>query len=208
MSYLVSNQPDNPLVYNKPILENVELSRFLQNNGFHNLRFLSALRMSATFPYILPTVSLPTEPTIEIMDAGLRDNFGMLSTIKYMFTFREWIEENTSGVVILQVRDKVKNRKFNVNKVPSIIEKLASPVQALYTNFERVQNFEHDKLIEYAGEWFNGKVDVIDLELTQKSNQSISLSWHLTALEKQQIKNAVYNEKNKDALEHLNQLLH
>ena len=62
--------------------------------------------------------------------------------------------------------------------------------------------------MEYTSSWFKGKIDVIDLELTQSANQNISLSWHLTALEKKQIKNAVYLPKNKDALLHLNQLLH
>lgn len=208
VAYLADNQPNNPLIYNNPIIENIEFSRLMESQGAHNLRFLSALRMNATFPYILPTVSLPTEPPIEIMDAGLRDNFGMLNTIKYVFTFKEWIKENTSGIVILQIRDKQKNRKLNHRAVPSLIEKLASPIQALYGNFERVQNFEHDKLIEYAGDWFNGKIDVIDLELTQQNNQNISLSWHLTALEKEQIKKAVFLPKNQETLLHLNQLLH
>ena len=121
---------------------------------------------------------------------------------------RDRIKENTSGIVILQIRDKQKNRKLNHRAVPSLIEKLASPIQALYGNFERVQNFEHDKLIEYAGDWFNGKIDVIDLELTQQNNQNISLSWHLTALEKEQIKKAVFLPKNQETLLHLNQLLH
>lgn len=208
ISYLVNNRPINPLIYNTPLTENIEFSRCFSKQGAHNLRFLTALRMNATFPFILPTVSLPTNPPIEIMDAGLRDNFGMLNNVKYLFTFKDWIEENTSGVIILQVRDKQKNRKLEHNAVPSMLQKLASPVQALYGNFERVQNFEHDKLMEYTSSWFNGKIDVIDLELTQSNNQNISLSWHLTALEKKQIKNAVYLPKNKDALLHLNQLLH
>jgi hypothetical protein len=208
ISYLVNNRPTNPFIYNNPITENIEFSRYFAKQGAHNLRFLTALRMNATFPFILPTVSLPTDPPIEIMDAGLRDNFGMLNNVKYLFTFKDWIEENTSGVIILQIRDKQKNRKLEHNAVPSMLEKMASPVQALYTNFERVQNFEHDKLMEYTSSWFKGKIDVIDLELTQSTNQNISLSWHLTALEKKQIKNAIYLPKNKDALLHLKQLLH
>jgi hypothetical protein len=208
MSFLANNQPVNSLVYNNPITENIEFLKFFSKQGAQNLSFISALRMNATFPYILPTVSLPTNPEIEIMDAGLRDNFGMLNTVKYLFTFKDWIEENTSGVIILQIRDKQKNRKKAYNAIPSMLEKLASPIQALYGNFERVQDFEHDKLIEYASAWFDGKIDVIDLELTEQNNQNISLSWHLTALEKKQIKNAVYLPKNKEALVHLNQLLH
>jgi len=47
-----------------------------------NLRLLTALRMNATFPYVLPNVWLPTNPVIDVMDAGFRDNFGEMNAIR------------------------------------------------------------------------------------------------------------------------------
>ena len=45
---------------------------FKKEQNADNLRFLTALRMNATYPYILPNVHLsPSEPGVEIMDAGL-----------------------------------------------------------------------------------------------------------------------------------------
>src|SRR5687768_15046876 len=52
------------------------ISLFTEQNG-RDLRFLSALRMSATFPYITPNTSLPSDPALQIMDAGISDNFGL-----------------------------------------------------------------------------------------------------------------------------------
>ena len=48
-----------------------------------NLRLLTALRMNATFPYVLPNVWLPSRPVIDVMDAGLRDNFGEMNAIRF-----------------------------------------------------------------------------------------------------------------------------
>jgi hypothetical protein len=71
-----------------------------------NLRMLTALRMNATFPYILPNVWLPSTPVIDVMDAGLRDNFGQEVALRFTRVFKDWILENTSGVVLIQIRDR------------------------------------------------------------------------------------------------------
>ncbi|MFM9907988.1 MAG: patatin-like phospholipase family protein, partial [Chitinophagaceae bacterium] len=71
-----------------------------------NLRLLTAMRMNATFPYVLPNVWLPTKPVVDVMDAGLRDNFGQETAIRFIQVFNEWIKENTGGVVLLQIRDR------------------------------------------------------------------------------------------------------
>ena len=63
--------------------------------------------MNATFH--VPTVNLPTDPPIEVMDAGMRDNFGMKTTVQFLYTFREWIQENTREVIVVQIRDLQKD---------------------------------------------------------------------------------------------------
>ena len=75
--------------------ESIEFKTFFKNQNAENVAFSSALRMSATFPYVLPNVSLPSDPTIEVMDAGVRDNFGLLNNLNYIFHLKDWINENT-----------------------------------------------------------------------------------------------------------------
>jgi hypothetical protein len=58
-----------------------------------NVNILSALRMNATFPYVLPNVWLPTNPIIDVMDAGLRDNFGQESSLRFIEVFKDWLKE-------------------------------------------------------------------------------------------------------------------
>ena len=75
----------------------VDFMRLLEDQGSRNLRFLSALRMSATFPYVTPNTTLPTDPPILIMDAGISDNFGLSDAIRFLFPCGLHIPHNPGG---------------------------------------------------------------------------------------------------------------
>ncbi len=66
----------------------------------------TAVRMSASFAYITPAVELPTDPPQRVADAGYYDNYGINMAIAYLKQdrIRKWIQRNTSGVVIVQIR--------------------------------------------------------------------------------------------------------
>ena len=108
-------------------LGGIDYQLLFKNQGAENLRFLSALRMSATFPYITPNTTLPTEPGIQIMDAGISDNFGISDAVRFLYAFKEWIAENTSGVIILSIRDSPKLGQIAERKSQSILDALTQP---------------------------------------------------------------------------------
>ena len=101
--------------------ENIDYQSLFAQNDPMNLKFSSLLRMNSSFPYIMPTVSMPTKPKIDVFDSGLRDNYGIKTTLNYIFQIREWLEENTSGIIIVQIRDglKQKNQKKSIEKTRS-----------------------------------------------------------------------------------------
>lgn len=70
------------------------------------LRLSTAVRMSATFPYVSPTGVLPTEPSRGVVDAGYYDNFGMVAANAFLQApaIQNWLLANTTGVVVLQLR--------------------------------------------------------------------------------------------------------
>ena len=75
-----------PIGYERPgavELDAVDFGRFFSKQGAYNMRFTTALRMNATYPYVLPNVHLPSQPSIEIMDAGFRDNYGIASATRF-----------------------------------------------------------------------------------------------------------------------------
>lgn len=206
VSYLVKNTPlEN--VTNNALHESVEFRRLFSEQNCDNVKFTSVLRMNATFPYILPNTSLPSEPSISVMDAGLRDNFGMITTLKYLYSFRNWISTNTSGVVIIEIRDRFKEYSVKKSSLETTLQSLFTPFGALYNNLTTVQTYNEDDLLMYASAWFDGTIDIIPFQLKNEEKDPISLSWHLTEREKRQILEAIELPENKEAIWKLKILL-
>ena len=206
ISYLINSKPDQN-VSNDPIIENIEFTRFFNEQDPYSLQFITALRMNATFPYILPNTSMPSEPVIQLTDAGVRDNFGLDLSLKYIHTFRNWISTNTSGVIILEIRDKFKDQKVKFQKLPTRLEALAKPLGGIYSNFTTIHHYHQDQLLQYTSTWFDGKIDIIPFELGNDEGHEISLSWHLTKKEKQHVLESIYLKKNQESIARLTKLL-
>lgn len=206
ISYLTQNSIRGTVSIH-PLIENIEFSSFFKDQDAKKLRFTSALRMNATFPYVMPVVSLPSEPTIEIMDAGMRDNFGLETIIKYLFTFRNWISTNTSGVVIIQSRDRHKEFPIEENDPKTITGTLSTPIGSLYGNLFNMQDFTQQQLVQYASLWFESKIDFVDFEMRNDKKNRVSLSWHLTNKEKKNILESINLPENQESIRRLKKLL-
>ncbi len=215
---LISSQPVSYLTFTptktgtilRSLPEDIEFSRFFRDQGAANLRFTSAIRMSATFPYILPSVSLPSKPILEVMDAGFRDNYGLRTSIRYLYHFRKWIAANTDRVIFLQIRENHKAYDLKTQSKNTISEMLMSPLGNVYENMFRIQDYQHDQLLMYADSWFDGNLEFIELDLNPPSHPSdevISMNFHLTSLEKKRIHQAITLPENRTAVATLKRLL-
>lgn len=207
---LISSQSLNFLSHSKnsqTTNENIDYQSFFKQNSPNEIRFSSVLRANATFPFIMPMISLPTYPETHIMDAGLRDNYGGKVTLEYLFALNEWIKENTSGVIIVEMRDT--KRILNKQKVNSIdlIDKLKVPFSNMMDNFDRTQDYDQEQLMELSKTSFDFPVDIVTFNLRESIEDRISLSWHLTSSEKQKIKNSLNSIENKNALKTVQELL-
>lgn len=187
--------------------ENVEWIKLFKNNDPLAVSYLSVLRMNATFPYVLPMVSMPTKPEIALMDAGIRDNYGTKTTIRYIHAFSKWIEENTSGIVIVEIRDIIQDYDIENQEDISLLDKLVQPTLNFYGNFHHAQEFNATELIEVS-EKISVPIYEISFILRNAPKDNISLSWHLTQREKNKIKTTFQSEKNQKELQKLIHLLH
>ncbi|MDQ3048286.1 MAG: patatin-like phospholipase family protein [Bacteroidota bacterium] len=206
ISYLTQNAKTEKTHYNK-LFDAVEYSRFFELQGADKTLFTSVLRMSATFPYISPIVSLPSEPRIEIMDAGLRDNYGLETTLRFIKTFNDWIAENTSGVVIVQIRDKHKNIPIDDNPSQTLSEAMTRPMGSFYGSLFSVQDYNQNQQIQMADLWCKSSIDIVDLQLRNQEKDRISLSWHLTNKEKRKVLESINLPENQEAINRLRDLL-
>jgi hypothetical protein len=206
ISYATQNAKTNKTNYKK-LFDAIEYSRFFEKQKPEKTLFTSVLRMSATFPYISPVVSLPSEPRIEIMDAGLRDNYGLETTLRFIKTFNDWIAENTSGVVIIQIRDKHKNIPIDLNPSQTLGEALGRPMGSFYGNLFQVQDYNQNQQIQMADLWCKSQIDIIDFELRNELDDRISLSWHLTNREKKKVFASIFLPENQAGIMKLQELL-
>lgn len=83
---------------------------------------------------------------------------------------------------------------------------MKSPIGNIYGNFERVQGYNQDQIFENANRLPGIEIQWVNFELLQDNEQPISLSFHLSKLEKQQILKALEREENKKAMNTLKQL--
>jgi hypothetical protein len=124
-----------------------------------------------------------------------------------MFTLRKWIEENTSGVIIVEVRDTKRILNQEAYDHISLTDKLTLPFGNMYNNFPRTQDFDQEQMMKIATYGFKFPVDIVTFNLRENKSDRISLSWHLTKQEKNKIKNAFNSESNQKSLRRLKQIL-
>lgn len=198
--------------------QSVDFLRFFHKQGSENLRFLTALRMSATFPFITPNVELPSNPVMETMDTGLSDNFGIQDALRFLYVFQEWIGKNTSGVCLITIRDSEKIEEIPAHPYPRIFEKVFNPLKNIYSNWDNVQTIQNEVLFNYMAESMTFSLEKIEFEYapekaqpgeltsTQETMQRASLNWRLTAREKKSILMSIYNPKNQEALARLREI--
>ncbi|MEE2700040.1 MAG: patatin-like phospholipase family protein [Bacteroidota bacterium] len=192
---------------NNEFFDGIEFSRLFAQQDAKNLNFTSALRMNATIPYISPVVYLPSSPMLEIMDAGLKDNLGTDISMRFIQNFKNWITENTSGIILVQIRSNERNALIDKQHTKSFLHALIDPFLEFNRSWGNMRDLERDKLILNSKELFNFPLDVISISLPSRKDEKISLSWRLMKNEKEKIENVMNLEKNKEALKRLKKLL-
>lgn len=186
----------------------IDFHSFLAQQDATNIGILSALRMNATFPYVLPNVWLPTTPVIDVMDAGLRDNFGQETSLRFMDVFKDWLRDNTSKVILLQLRDRSLSDWDRPLESGSLISAFTKPFLILQNNWFKLQDYyQHDQL-EFGSEAYGNNFHRICLQyVPSRTEAPASLSFHLTASEKRDIALALGAPDNRKEFKRLAALL-
>lgn len=199
-------------VYNSSIaackIDAVDFASYFEKLGARDLRLLSALRMNATFPYALPNVWLPTNPIIDVMDAGIRDNYGSEITMRFLNVFSEWLNNNVSKVVVLQIRDRALNDWDKSSEDDDYLSFLTKPFASMQHNLFKLQDYYQSSQASYLSNTLNKKLHTICWQyLPEKKSETAGLSFHLTTYEKQNIASSVFLDDNKKAFEKLKDLI-
>ncbi len=187
----------------------IDFAPFFKQQHGENLTMLSALRMNATFPLILPNSVMPTEPEVYILDGGALDNVGHEATFRVLGAFKDWINENTDGVVIIQIRDNARHEYDDLSQdKKDLFTMITNPLGTIFSNQMSNEDFVVDQKLGYANESLMGKVQMIAFEYTaDEQSQKAALSFHLTEREKDNIVYALQRPNNAEGFRLLQEAL-
>ncbi len=172
------------------------------------IRIATALRMNATFPYILPNVWLPSNPVIDVMDAGIRDNFGQETSLRFIDNFKDWIKQNTGGVIILQLRDRMTDNWQQPFESGNITDILVKPGTMLQNNWYKLQDFSETDQYSYFNAAFDSLVHRITfMYVPEKEDKGAALNFHLSARERRDVMESFKNVYNQAMLKRFMELM-
>ena len=212
---MISTQPISFMM--KPLLfandstaspDAVDFGAMFKKQGPLNTLLLSALRMNATFPYVLPNVWLPSKPVIDVMDAGIRDNYGLETTLRFIENFQGWLKENTSNVIIIQLRDRMEDNWQHPFETGSVTDILIKPATMLQHNWYKLQDYAETDQYSYLHSAIDSQLQRINfMYVPRESEKGAALNFHLTAREKRDVKESFNNTFNQASLTKLIKLL-
>jgi Patatin-like phospholipase len=158
----------------------------------HKLTVATAAHMSASFPYVSSAAELPTKQLRRLGDAGYFDNYGGFVISSWLAANRKWLVDNTSGVLIVQVRDSpvggdnrdiasVPRKKNGKPKYPYLaraFSELAAPLQGVASTRTKAMHFRTDFELAAVAPLFGDRfVETVEIELPAGV---APLSWNLT----------------------------
>ncbi|MCX6318216.1 MAG: patatin-like phospholipase family protein [Bacteroidetes bacterium] len=186
----------------------IDFTSFFAKQDPFNIRMLTALRMNATFPIVLPNVWLPSEPVIDVMDAGLRDNYGQETSLRFLISFDQWIRENTSGVLLIQIRDRAAGGWEMPYLSDDISDHATKPFLLLQHNWFKMMEYSQNDMLNYYTTSSGNKIHKVVFQYAAENQEKkAALNFHLTKREEKDITGSVNSTFNQQSFKHLMQLL-
>jgi len=186
----------------------IEFIPFFKDYGAERVRMVSALRMNGSFPYILPPVYLPSDPELKVMDAGIRENYGIGISSRFYNVFREWIDNYTSGAIFIQFRTDPRFIEPEDMKKTTFLGGLTSPIGSIYSNFMVEQEYTNDQTIGFLENASKTDINIINFAYRPvDKKEEAGMSFHLSEREKRELISAMSLPENQEAVRRLKELL-
>lgn len=201
-SYMTRNLDVNGQV--QEATTGVDFRQFFKKHDADSLLFVTAMRMNASFPLITPYVSMPSQPPMQLVDAGVADNYGLETAYRFVAQFSDWFNQNTSGVMLLQIRD---SRPMSMEMPDyhrgSAFGKALDPIGGTYGAFYMSSDLENEHYIHEMDRLLKGELEYVRMlyEPMDSSGTRASLSWHLTRREVDGIEASLGNPLNVGGME-------
>ncbi len=186
-----------------------ELEEFFALFGawHETFRLATAVRMNASFPYVSPAVSLPSEPTRRVVDAGYFDNYGVYIATAWLGQKQvaNWIRNNTSGVILVQIH-ALPASKFKDNWLGRAFQWATSPLEAAISARTSTNDLRNKEMVRRLKELIQDvPVDTVIFGNDAES-ATVGKSWFLTEEELTETRKQFDTYTNQEALAKLKAL--
>ena len=186
----------------------IDFTSFFRNHDPYNLRMLTILLMNATFPVVLPNVWMPSKPVIDVMDGGLRDNYGVENSLRFLSHMEDWIRENTSGVLIIQIRDRMDGGWENPYEYENLTGNATKPFFLLQHNWYKMMDYFQSDMENYFLDNAGYPIHKISFQyIPKKEENKAALSFHLSQREKIDVAASLESKHNQENFSKLVELL-
>jgi hypothetical protein len=201
-------QPPTDSTNEADAVDAVDYSTFFAKQDPYNLRLLSILRMNATFPVVLPNVWMPSKPVIDVMDGGLRDNYGVENSLRFLSHMQDWIEANTSGVLIVQIRDRQDGGWENPYEYNDLTGNSTKPFFLLQHNWYKMMDYFQSDMENYFVNNSGYPIHKVSFQYIPRSEETkAALSFHLSEREKMDIAASLNSKHNQEGFRRLLELI-
>jgi hypothetical protein len=185
---------DDQDVYSRPGVEFFSLFPEARDR----FRLSTAARMNATFPFLSPAVSLPTNPPRRIVDAGYYDNTGVGVAAAWLYHHADWIIKECSGVVVIQIRDSASHQENRSVALPpaeggSVLPGITGVLSAVNHARTASATYRNDddlyQLSQYF--WMHGPwVSQFFTTVVFERYLDVGMNWYLSPADKDLIKDS------------------
>ncbi len=142
------------------------------------------------------------------MDGGLRDNYGVENSLRFISSMTDWIKENTRGVLMIQMRDRRGGGWENPYELKGIGDHTIKPVMLLQHNWAKMMEYFQNDMYSYFS--MNSQFPIHRIIFnysSSKEENTAALNFHLTQREKKDILASVGTEGNKNSFSKIIELL-
>jgi hypothetical protein len=145
---------------------------------------------------------------MNVMDAGLRDNFGIEVAMRYLVAIREWARANAGDVILLQIRDTRETEVFKPTDENSLGRMLADPATVIARKWEPFQSYYHNQLRDLGVGYFGSRFHYFRIQyMPQIPEAPAALNFHLSTREKEDLLQAIDHPWNREVLDSLQRVL-
>jgi hypothetical protein len=153
--------------------------------GIDTIKLSTVARLSATFPWVTSAALLTTTPDRRVVDAGYYDNYGVDIATAWIRENAGWLEANTSGVLLLQIRDETTaatdvTAEPGPSRLHEWVSALSTPIEGFLAARSASMTFRNDQKVEVlAGDRRLHHAERFFVTETIEFAQKAPLEWYL-----------------------------